>query len=119
VARCTTTYRKLNLTADDLEGFDSAALTALFVTLFTGGFCGTRAPSPLGRHAVALAPAGRIAFALAIGGWTCKRMALALTAAGLLSYFLTFAYATLACGLIAAALWWLRRGSPRALTPRA
>lgn len=56
------------------------------------------------------------AFALATPGRGYERAALGLCAAGLLSYFVTFAYATVACGLIGAALWWMRRGRPASLT---
>jgi hypothetical protein len=58
------------------------------------------------------------AFALGIGGRPYERGAVALTAAGLLSYFLTFAYAVAACALIAGALWFLRR-QPHASRARA
>jgi len=57
------------------------------------------------------------ALALATRGRGYERAAVGLTAAGLLSYFLTFAYATAACGLIGGALWWMRRPRSVALTP--
>ncbi|MEO8604941.1 MAG: hypothetical protein ABI629_20405 [bacterium] len=57
------------------------------------------------------------AFALAASGRAYRLTVLGLNAVGMLSYFLTFLYAVLGCGLVTAAMALLRRPRAQPLTP--